>query len=57
MPQSICRASVREKKKKCMKEKQCIYEELDEEVRNAVFGESCEDGALGSFHDSSGGDI
>lgn len=36
-----------------MKEKQCLYRELEEKVRNAVFGESCEDGALGSFHGGS----
>lgn len=39
-----------------MKEKQCIYKEFEEEVRNAMFGESCENGALGSFHGGSGWD-
>lgn len=54
MPQSICRALVREKN--CVEAKQCIYRELEEEVRNAVFGESCEDEALGSFCGGSGWD-
>lgn len=36
-----------------MNQKQCIYRELKEEVRNAVSGESCEDWALGSPHGGS----
>lgn len=39
-----------------MKKKRCIYKELEEEVRDAVFGESCEAGALGSFRGGSGWD-
>lgn len=44
VPQSVCRASVRESNG--MKGKQCVYKELEENVRNAVFRESCEDWAL-----------
>lgn len=33
-----------------MKQKQCICQELKEEVRGAVFGESCEIGTIGSPH-------
>lgn len=36
-----------------MKQKQCICKELKEEVRSAVFGESCENGAAGSPHNGS----
>lgn len=36
-----------------MKPKQCICKELKEEVMDAVFGESCENGAIGSPHSGS----
>lgn len=42
---SVCRASVRERSG--MKEQQCVYnKELEGNIRNAVFRESCEDWAL-----------
>lgn len=41
---SVCRASVRERSG--MKEQQCVCKELEGNVRNAVFRESCEGWAL-----------